>query len=52
MTAYHKETDRPVIGFDMGGMYELVTSLFYHVIFWNVINSFSQLALQCLEKYG
>lgn len=29
MTAYHKETDRPVIGFDMGGMYKLVTSLFY-----------------------
>lgn len=28
MTAYHKETDQPVIGFDMGGMYKPVTSLF------------------------
>ena len=52
MTAYHKETDRPVIGFDMGGMYKLVTSLFYHGIYSIIFNSFSQLALQCLEKYS
>ena len=30
MTAYHKETDRPVIGFDMGGMYKQVTSPFFN----------------------